>query len=147
MLDSRSLFRLGPYLAVYLNWAAHTNAFVKELQRRLQTAEVAGTQAKEHMVEAASMVLGTIEQFDNCTAHVLTDLYRFSGQLPALGDRLLVGLLVLRVDERQFLANYPSGVEQVQVRYSLCVERVSLRKHYSVIGIDFSGYTAYHITI
>lgn len=69
------------------------------------------------------MVLGTIEQLNSCTAQVLANLYRLSRQLPALGDRLLVGPLELRVEGRQFLVSHPGGVEQVQARYSLCVER------------------------
>lgn len=123
MLDFPSPFQPGPDLAVRLSWAAPTTAFVQDWQHRLQTAEVSGVQAGEHIVEAALMVLGTIEQLDSCTAQVLTDLYRLSGQLPALGDRLLVGPLELRVEERQFSVNRPGGIEQVQVRYCLCVEK------------------------
>jgi len=69
------------------------------------------------------MVLSTIEHLDDYTDQVLTDLYRLSGQLPAPGDRLIVGPLVLRVEERQFSVSYSGGVEQGEVHYSLCVEK------------------------
>lgn len=123
MLDSPSFFQLGLGLVVHLSWAAHTTAFVQDWQRCLQATEVAGVQYEEHMVEAASMVMGTAEQLDSRTAQFLTDLYQLSGQLPALSDRLLVGPLELRVGERQFLTSHLGGVEQAQVHYSLCVER------------------------
>lgn len=71
------------------------------------------------------MVLSTIEHLDDYTAQVLTDLYRLSGQLPALGDRLLVGVLVLRVEERQFAVNRQADTEQVAVTY--CIDIVRYR--------------------
>jgi hypothetical protein len=119
----QSSFHLALDLAIHLNWSAHTAIFTQEWQRRLQTTEVSGAQVEEHVVEAASIVLSTIEHLDDYTAHVLTDLYRLIGQLPAPTDKFLVGPLELRVEERQFAVSRQGGSEQVVVTYCLKIER------------------------
>lgn len=63
------------------------------------------------------MVLNTVEHLDDYTTQVLNDLYRLSGQLPAPTDKLIVGPLELRVDERQFAMNYQGDTEQVDITY------------------------------
>jgi hypothetical protein len=75
------------------------------------------------MVEAASMVLATVEYLDEYATQVLTDLYRLSGQLPAPTDKFLVGPLELRVEERQFAVSRQEGGEQVAVTYCLDIIR------------------------
>lgn len=75
------------------------------------------------MVEAASMVLSTIEQLDDYTAQALTDLYRLSGQLPAPTDKFLIGPLELRVEERQFAVSRQGGSEQVEITYYFDIMR------------------------
>ena len=68
MLDSQSSFQPSTDLVVVLTWAAHTTTFVQDWQRRLQAAETPGTHAEQHVLEAASMVLGTVEQLDTYAA-------------------------------------------------------------------------------
>jgi len=119
MLDYKTRYQLALNLELLLHWAAGTPAFVKEWQLRFQAAEQAATQVEEHIAEAASVVLGTIEQLDDRTAQVLTDLYRLSGQLPAPMDKFLVGPLELRVEERQFAVGRRGGAEQVAITYHL----------------------------
>ncbi|MGI4759823.1 MAG: hypothetical protein ACRYF0_03890 [Janthinobacterium lividum] len=123
MPTTQAAFYLAPDLAIHLIWSAHIASFTQEWRHRLQVAEVSCTQAEEHMIEAASMVLSTVEQLDERTAQVLTDLYRLSGQLPAPTDKLLVGPLELRVEERQFATSRQGGSEQVAVTYYLKIER------------------------
>ena len=123
MLDSKTRYQLAPNLELFLHWAAGTPAFAKEWQLCFQAAEQAATQVEEHIAEAVSVVLGTIEQLDDRTAQVLTDLYRLSGQLPAPIDKFLVGPLELRVEERQFAVGRRGGAEQVTVTYHLKIER------------------------
>jgi hypothetical protein len=119
MPTPQAAFYLAPDLAIHLNWSAHTASFTQEWRHRLQVAEVSGAQAEEHVIEATSMVLSTVEQLDERTAQVLTDLYRLSGQLPAPTDKILVGPLELRVEGRQFEVGRSGGIEQVAVTYCL----------------------------
>jgi hypothetical protein len=123
MLDSKTPYQLAPNLELFLHWAAGTPSFAKEWQLRFQAAEQAAKQVEEHIADAASVVLGTIERLDDRTAQVLTDLYCLSGQLPALMDKFLVGPLELRVEERQFAVGRRGGAEQVAVTYHLKIER------------------------
>jgi hypothetical protein len=123
MLNKATTFKLAPDLTIYLNWSASTAAFVQEWQHRLQLAEAQGGQVEEHLAEAASMVLSTVEQLHNYSAQVLADLYRVSGQLPALGDKLLIGPLELRIEERQFEVSHSGGIEQVAITYCFSIER------------------------
>ena len=123
MLDYKTRYQLALNLELLLHWAAGTPAFVKEWQLRFQAAEQAATQVLEHIAEAASVVLGTIEQLDDRTVQVLTDLYRLSGQLPAPMDNFLVGPLELRVEGRQFAVGRRGGAEQMAVTYHLKIER------------------------
>lgn len=75
------------------------------------------------MVEAAPMVLNTIEHLDDYTTQVLNGLYRLSGQLPAPTDKLLVGPLELRVDERQFAMSYQGSNKQLDITYYFDIVR------------------------
>ena len=82
-------------------------------------------------MEAASMVLSTVEQLDERTTQVLTDLYRLSGQLLAPTDKILFGPLELRVEGRRFEVGNSGGIEQAAVAYCLnivrcCYETVQL---------------------
>jgi hypothetical protein len=123
MLDQNITFQLAPDLTINLNWSARTAAFVQEWQHRFQIAQVPNTQVEEHLIEAASMVLSTIEQLEAFSAQVLADLYCVSGQLPALGDKLLIGPLELRIEERQFEVSHARGIEQVAITYCFGIER------------------------
>lgn len=114
---------LAPDLAINLKWSAGVATFTQERQHRIQVAEVSGAQAKEHMMESASMVLGAVEQLSERTAQILTDLYRFRGQLPVPTDKILVGPLELRVEGRQFEVGHSGGIEQVAVAYCLNIVR------------------------
>ena len=125
MLSQQAVFPLTPNLTLTLGWAARTPAFVQEWQNRLQAAEQVSDQIGEHVVEATSMVLSTVEHLDERTAQVLTDLYRLSGQLPAPTDKLLVGPLELRVEERQFVVSHQKGIKQVAITY--CIDIVRYR--------------------
>lgn len=125
MPTPQASFYLAPDLAIHLNWSAHTAAFTQEWRHRLQVAEVSGTQAEEHVIEAASMVLATVEHLDDLTTQVLTDLYHLSGQLPAPKDKLLIGPLELRVEKRQFVVSHQEGIEQVAITY--CIDIVRYR--------------------
>lgn len=116
-------FQLTLDTTISLHWSARTATFAQEWQHRLQTTEVSGVQAEEHVIEAASMVLSAVEQLDDHTAQVLTALYRLNGQLPAPTDKLLVGLLELRVDERQFEVSSQGDNEQVVITYRLDIVR------------------------
>ncbi len=85
------------------------------------------------------MVLSTIEQLDDRTAQVLTDLYRLSGQVPAPMDKFLVGPLELRVEERQFAVSHQGSNEQVVITYCLDIVRYRYEAMRSTSAItDFS---------
>jgi len=123
MPTPQTAFYLAPDLAIHLKWSAGVATFAQEWQRRLQAAEVSGAQTGEHLVEAASLVLSTVEHLDEYTARALADIHRFSGQLPAPMDKLLVGPLELRVEERQFAVGRQGGSEQVTVNYCFDIVR------------------------
>lgn len=123
MPTPQAAFYLAPALAIHLNWSASTATFTQEWLHRLQVAEVSSVQAEEYVAEAASIVLSAVEHLDEYTAQVLTDLYNLSGLLPAPKDKLLVGPLELRVEERQFAVSSHGGSEHVAITYYLKIER------------------------
>lgn len=123
MLHQPSFFQPASAITVHLNWSTKTAAFVQEWQQRSHSLELPDAPSGDHLAEATSVVLGAVEQLDDHIAQALTDLYRVSGQLPTRGDKLLVGPLELRVEERQFEVTRLGGQEQVAVTYCLDIER------------------------
>jgi hypothetical protein len=123
MLPPPAFYLLTLNTNVHIHWSARAAVFVHEWQRRLQTATVSGPQAGDHVLEAASLVMSAVEQLDDHTAQVLRDIYRLSGQLPAVTERFFVGLLELRVEERHFVMSRQEGVEHLAITYYFDIVR------------------------
>jgi len=110
---------LAADLNLVVQWSARIADFIALWEQHLAQA----ASGKDHLLEAAITVLGDVEQRQDKTEAALTDVYRVSGLLPATGDEVLVGALVLRVDQRRFSTRSIAGVPLVTVVFQIGIER------------------------
>lgn len=132
MLPPPAFYLLTLNTNVHIHWSARAAVFVHEWQCRLQTATVSGLQAGDHALEAASLVMSAVEQLDDNTMRILRHIYELSGQLPATTEKLFVGPLELRVEERQFAVSHQEGVKQLAITYHFDIVRYRYESPHAV---------------
>jgi hypothetical protein len=117
-VDNSSI-TLAPDLAFTVQWSDRVADFTAIWEQRLADA----LPGPDHLLDAALTVQSGIEQRQHQTEDTLADVYRVSGQLPATGDEVLVGALVMRVDQRDFVTTYTAGIPRVTVAFRMGIER------------------------
>jgi hypothetical protein len=123
MLQLNESWLLAPDLTVCVQWSPRVTDFVQEWQHRGRLAEEAPIKDLAYTALASSSVLGHIEQGAFYVPQALSTLFQVGGQLPALGDILLVEALELRVDERRITVSHSGPCRQVAIAYALGIER------------------------
>lgn len=76
--------------------------------------------------------MSAVEQLDDNTMRILRHIYELSGQLPATTEKLFVGPLELRVEERQFAVSHQEGVKQLAITYHFDIVRYRYESPHAV---------------
>ena len=110
---------VAPDLAIIVQWSDRVTDFVAKWEQHLDNS----TPGPDHLLYAAETVQSSIKQRQHRTEDTLADVYRVSGQLPATGDEVMIGALVMRVDQRDFVTTYIGGNPHVTIVFRMGIER------------------------